>query len=104
MNIELDRIIESFSNPEKFAKSARVAMEIRANCEGLRLRWVDLLYEIPDNDFKKRSFALGLGILENNEIKKEDLDYWEEKLGITKGYLSDISNKSLDEELQSIRS
>lgn len=45
---------------------------------------------------------LCFGLVRNDEILDEDLRFLENRLGINKNYLSEITNKSIDDELKEI--
>ena len=103
METDLDKKI--FENPEEYSDSARIAIEIRTNCEGLRLSLKNFLRKFPEDlsdDDLERITNLYLGCVKNTDINDQDLRKIEEVLGINKNYLTEISQSSLDDELHSI--
>jgi hypothetical protein len=103
MEHDLDKKI--FENPEEYSKGARIAMEIRINCEGLRLNLKNFLEKFSEDlsdDDLERITNLYLGCVKNTDINDQDLRKIEEVLGINKNYLTEISQSSLDDELHSI--
>lgn len=103
MENDLDKKI--FENPEEYSDSARIAMEIRTNCEGLRLNLENFLKKFPEDlpdDDLERITNLYLGCVKNTDINDQDLRKIERVLEINKNYLTEISQSSLDDELHSI--
>ena len=100
MENDLDKKI--FENPEEYSDSARIAMEIRINCEGFRLNLKNFLMKFPEDllgDDLERIINLYLGYVKNSDINDQDLRKIEKLLGINKNYLTEISENSIDDEL-----
>ena len=86
---------DSLENPEEYKDSARIAMEISANLERLHLKLRGFIYSIEDYELRIRVVQLCFGLIRNDEILDEDLRFLENRLGINKNYLSEITSKLL---------
>ena len=60
------------------------------------------IYSTEDYKLRVRIVQLCFGLVRNDEILDEDLRFLENRLGINKNYLSEITNKSIDDELKEI--